>query len=53
MNDKKETVSFAIDKDQKEELKKLKHYTKFIAALVAKAMGRCPVCGGPWPHETE
>jgi|TARA_R110000868_G_scaffold45987_1_gene152252 hypothetical protein len=51
MKEKKEVVSFALDKSQKRELKKIKNYTQFIAALVANALGRCPVCGGVWPHE--
>jgi hypothetical protein len=45
----KKVITFAIPEDQKKKLQKMEKYTIFIAAVVAKALGRCPTCGGKWP----
>jgi hypothetical protein len=49
----KEVITFAVDPATKKELQGMEKYTLFIGAVVAKAMGRCPVCNGPWPHGEE
>jgi hypothetical protein len=49
--DKKQVVSFALEPEVKKELLKHEKHTVFVAAVVTAALGRCPSCGGPWPHK--
>ena len=44
-------MSFAVDPDVRERLMKLDKHTVFVAAVVTKSLGRCPTCGGSWPHK--
>ncbi len=48
---KKKVVSFALDSEALDDLKRKEQYTLFIQAVVKASLGRCPVCDGRWPNK--
>jgi hypothetical protein len=50
---KKDNISISLDAELKTEVQKIKRYSNWVAAIIAKALGKCPTCGGDWPKHGE
>lgn len=46
---KKVSESFCLPLELKRRLAKFRNKSQWLAALVARELGRCPVCNGKWP----